>query len=336
MAVAGAVGGLHVLGFALLLAGVSSSPADAPTGTTLTLGVGLTAYALGARHAFDADHISAIDTTTRKLLADGERPVGVGLFFSLGHSTIVLALALLLGLGVKALVGPVTQDSSTLHLITGVIGPTVSGTFLYVIGAINLVILARIVRVSQAMRRGRISGPALQAALAPAGPLSGPLARPTRAIRRPWHMYPLGVLFGLGFDTATEISLLLLTSGAAGAGLQWSAILCLPVLFAAGMTLFDTLDGSLMNVAYGWASSHPARRVYYNLTMTGLSVAVALVVGTVQLIAVASERLDLHGGLWAAAAAIDLNVLGYGIVAVFVLTWAAALTLCRLAPADDR
>jgi nickel/cobalt transporter (NiCoT) family protein len=334
-AMAGVVVALHAFGWFTLLALVV--PQHYGLGTQVFgVGIGVTAYTLGLRHAFDADHIAAIDTTTRKLMADGRRPLGVGFFFSLGHSTVVFGLALLLSLGVRALAGEVEDHGSTLHDVTGVVGAGVSGTFLYVIAALNLVVLAGIVRAVREMRRGRFDEAGLEARLDARGLMNRILGRFTRAIRAPWQMYPLGILFGLGFDTASEIALLFLAAGAAGAGLPWYAILCLPVLFAAGMSLFDTIDGSFMNFAYGWAFSQPVRKVYYNLVVTALSVAVAFVVGTIELLSVAAERLRLDGGFWAWVSGIDLNVVGYGIVGLFVLTWAGAVAAWRLLRIEER
>ena len=250
-------------------------------GAVFGLGLGITAYTLGLRHAFDADHIAAIDNTTRKLMADGQRPLSVGFFFSLGHSTIVFLLAFLFSIGVRGLSGSVEDDGSALHTATGVIGPGVSGAFLFVIGILNLFILINIVKVFRRMRTGELDEQALEHELhARGGFMTRLYGRATRAVSKPWQMYPLGVLFGLGFDTATEVALLFLAAGAAGAGLPFYAILCLPILFAAGMSLLDTIDGAFMNFAYGWAFSKPVRKIYYNITITGLSVAVALIVGT--------------------------------------------------------
>jgi nickel/cobalt transporter (NiCoT) family protein len=186
------------------------------------------------------------------------------------------------------------------------------------------------------MRRGHYDEAELEAQLDVRGLMNRFLGRFTRAIRAPWQMYPLGMLFGLGFDTATEVALLFLAAGAAGAGLPWYAILCLPVLFAAGMSLFDTIDGSFMNFAYGWAFSRPVRKVYYNLVVTSLSVAVAFVIGTIELLSVAAERLRLEGGFWTWVSGIDLNVVGYGIVGLFVVTWAGAVAVWRLARIEEK
>jgi nickel/cobalt transporter (NiCoT) family protein len=332
---AAVVVGLHVVGWVTLLALVV--PRHYSLGTQVFgVGIGITAYTLGLRHAFDADHIAAIDNTTRKLMADGKRPLSVGLFFSLGHSTVVFGLAVLFSLGVRALAGQVETGGSALHDVTGVIGTTVSGTFLYLIAGLNLVVLVGIVRVFRAMRAGRYDEAELEAQLEARGLMNRVLGRFTRAIRAPWQMYPLGILFGLGFDTATEVALLFLAAGAAGSGLPWYAILCLPVLFAAGMSLLDTIDGSFMNFAYGWAFSRPVRKVYYNLVVTALSVAVAFIIGTIELLSVAAEKLRLDGGFWTWVSTLDLNLVGYGIVGLFVATWAGAVAVWRVARIEER
>jgi high-affinity nickel-transport protein len=328
----GAIGGmtafvalLHVLGWGGLLLLVV--PHHYQLGTTGVYGVGLgvTAYTLGMRHAFDADHIAAIDNTTRKLLTDGgKRPVSVGFWFSLGHSSVVLGLCLLLSFGVRSLAGQVSDDSSTLQQVTGAAGTAVSGVFLYAIGIVNLVVLLGILRVFRDMRRGCYDEAALEARLNERGLLNRFLGGVTRAVRKPWQMYPIGFLFGLGFDTATEISLLVLAGGAAAFQLPWYAILVLPILFAAGMSLLDSVDGCFMNFAYGWAFSRPVRKVYYNLMVTGLSVAVALVIGTVELLSLAS------------VVTVDLNIVGYAIVVLFVLTWAVSWAVWRLGRIEER
>jgi nickel/cobalt transporter (NiCoT) family protein len=332
---AAVVVGLHAVGWFTLLALVA--PHHYSLGTqAFGVGIGVTAYTLGLRHAFDADHIAAIDNTTRKLMSDGERPLSVGFWFSLGHSTVVFALALLFSVGVKALAGQVENGRSTLHDVTGVVGTGVSGAFLYVIAGLNLAILVGILRVFREMRRGRYDEAELEAQLEARGLLNRFLGRFTRAIRAPWQMYPLGVLFGLGFDTATEVALLFLAAGAAGAGLPWYAILCLPVLFAAGMSLFDTIDGTFMNFAYGWAFSRPVRKVFYNITITALSVAVAFIIGSVELLSILAEKLRLSGSFWAWVSNLDLNLVGYGIVGLFAVTWAGALAVWRFARIEEK
>ncbi len=335
-AMSAVVVGLHVVGFGLLFVLVVPAHLSMGSAGAFTAGVGLTAYTLGLRHALDADHIAAIDNTTRKLMAEGDRPLGVGLFFALGHATVVFVLALLLGLGVRAIAGPVTDESSTLHTVTSVLGPSVSGTFLLLIAAVNLSVLVGIVRAFRAGRRGALTAEEVARHATVGGPMSRLLRRVTRSVTRSWHMYPLGVLFGLGFDTATEVALLFLAGGAAGAGLPWYAVLTLPVLFAAGMTLLDTIDGSFMNFAYGWAFSKPVRKVFYNITITGLSVAVALVIGTIELGGLIASQLSLSGSFWTWFETININLLGFVIVAMFVATWVIALAIWRLGRIEER
>ncbi|MFG1797714.1 HoxN/HupN/NixA family nickel/cobalt transporter [Nocardia sp. NPDC049149] len=331
----GVIIALHVIGWVTLVAFVA--PQQLSLGEkTFGIGVGLTAYTLGLRHAFDADHISAIDNTTRKLMNDGQRPLSVGFYFSLGHSSVVFALALLLSVGVKAIVGPVEDDSSALHHYTGLIGTTVSGTFLYIIAIINIVILVGILRVFRDMRSGHYDEAALEEQLNNRGFMNRFFGRIMKSITKPWQMYPIGVLFGLGFDTATEVALLVLAGTSAAVGLPWYAILCLPILFAAGMSLLDTIDGSFMNFAYGWAFSKPVRKVYYNITITALSVAVALIIGTVELLALLAEEFGWHGGFWDWVGGLDLNILGYVIVGLFVVTWVAALLIWRYGRIEEK
>ncbi len=328
--------GLHAIGFFILIAVVVPHHYRVGSSGAFTVGLGLTAYTLGLRHAFDADHISAIDNTTRKLMAERKRPLSVGFFFSLGHSTIVFVLALLFAAGLRALSGPVRSEHSSLHEITSLIGTGVSGGFLYVIAALNVAILIGILRVFRNMRRGEYNEAELEHQLNTRGLMNRFYGRFTRTVTNPWQMYPIGVLFGLGFDTATEVALLFLAAGAAGAGLPFYAILCLPILFAAGMSLLDTIDGSFMNFAYGWAFSKPVRKVYYNLTITGLSVAIALIIGTVELLGLVASRLSLKGGFWGWVSQININTLGYVIVAMFVLTWVIALLVWRFARIEER
>jgi nickel/cobalt transporter (NiCoT) family protein len=328
--------GLHAAGFFILLALVVPNEYSLAGGGVFGLGVGITAYALGLRHAFDADHIAAIDNTTRKLMAEGQRPLSVGFFFSLGHSTVVLVLAVLLAAGVRALGGAVADESSALQETTGLIGTLVSGSFLYVIGILNLGLLVGVLRVFARARRGELTEAQLEAQLTPRGPLNRFYGRLTRAVRKPWHMYPLGILFGLGFDTATEIALLVLAAGASFGGLPFYAILCLPVLFAAGMSLLDTIDGAVMGFAYDWALARPVRKLYYNLTITGLSVAVALGIGTIELLSVLTERLGLSGGVWDWVGGVDLGAIGYVVAALFALTWAVAVAVWRLGRIEQR
>lgn len=329
------IAGLHVVGWGTLALFVA--PANYDVGDQVFgLGLGLTAYTLGMRHAFDADHIAAIDNTTRKLMSEGQRPMSVGFWFSLGHSSVVFALCALLALGLRALAGQVGSESSTLQTMTGVIGLAVSGTFLMIIGIINLVVLVGILKVFRAMRSGAYDEAALEEQLNNRGLINRLLGGVTKAVRKPWHMYPVGLLFGLGFDTATEVSLLLLAGGAAAFQLPWYAILTLPVLFAAGMSLLDSIDGSFMNFAYGWAFAKPVRKVYYNITITALSVAVAMIIGSVELISILVDELGLTSGPLVSVAALDLNQVGYAIVALFVLTWVAALLVWRFGRIEEK
>ena len=334
---------LHVVGLGILFGLVVPQHfqlgGDHPV---FTVGVGVLAYTFGLRHAFDADHIAAVDNTTRKLMQDnistgGDRkPLSVGFWFSLGHSTIVFLLAFLLSVGVKALAGQVEDDGSSLHSITGVVGASISGTFLWVLGILNLVVLVGIIKVFRAMRRGTYDEQQLEDHLNKRGFMNRFLGGLTRSVRKPWHIYPIGVLFGLGFDTATEVGLLVIAGGAAAFNLPFYSILVLPILFAAGMCLMDTIDGVFMNAAYGWAFAKPVRKVFYNITITSISVAVALIIGTVELIGVLDEQANITSGPLAAIGDIPLDYAGYGIVALFVVSWVVALAVWRFGRIEQR
>jgi high-affinity nickel-transport protein len=330
------VGGLHAVGFLSLTVLIAPSHFHLGTSGAFTVGVGITAYTLGMRHAFDADHISAIDNTTRKLMSEGKRPLSVGFWFSLGHSTIVFALALLISVGVRSLDGPVRHHNSSLHQVTGWVGTGVSGGFLYIIAALNVAILVGIIRVFREMKTGRYDELALEQQLNSRGFMNRFFGRLTKTVTRPQQMYPIGLLFGLGFDTATEVALLVIAGSAGAAGLPWYAILCLPILFAAGMSLLDSIDGSFMNFAYGWALSKPVRKVFYNITITGLSVAVALVIGTIELGGLIAQHLNLSGAFWNGFENIDINVLGFVIFGMFVGTWAIALAVWHFGRIEER
>ena len=336
VAMAAVVVALHLIGFGVLFGLVTPQHlrlgGDHPV---FGVGVGLLAYTFGLRHAFDADHIAAVDNATRKLLADRaagrreRRPLALGFWFSLGHSTIVFLLSLLLSLGVKSLAGQVEHRGSGLHTATGLIGASVSGVFLWTLGILNLIALAGIVKVFREMRSGRYDEAELEEHLAKRGFMNRLLSGLTKSVRKDWHIYPVGVLFGLGFDTATEVGLLVLAGGAAVFDLPFYAILVLPVLFAAGMSLMDTLDGVFMNFAYEWAFARPVRKVFYNITITALSVAVALVIGTIELASVVADRLDITSGPVAAVGDVPLDYAGYAIVGLFVLAWLVALLVWR-------
>jgi nickel/cobalt transporter (NiCoT) family protein len=304
-----------------------------------SVGLGLTAYLLGMRHAFDADHIAAIDNTTRKLLAErkpGRRPMSVGFWFALGHSAIVFVMVLLLSLGVRAVAGEIADDDSPLKQVGGLIGTAVSGLFLVLIGVINLVALLGILKVFREMRANRFDEIELERRLDSRGLLNRILGGATRAVRRPGHMFGVGLLFGLGFDTATEVTLLVIAGGAAASSLPWYAILVLPVLFAAGMSLFDSLDGIFMCFAYDWAFMKPVRKVFYNITITSLSVAVALIIGVIELIGLLIDKLGVAEGPLAAIADIDLDYVGFGVVGLFVLTWLVALGIWRFGRIEEK
>ncbi|HVC78447.1 MAG TPA: HoxN/HupN/NixA family nickel/cobalt transporter [Candidatus Micrarchaeaceae archaeon] len=325
----GGVGLLHVAGWGLLLFYGAGHP------TILALG-GL-AYTFGLRHAFDADHIAAIDNTTRKLLQDGRKPVGVGFFFSLGHSSVVFLIAVALGLAVKWIVEGVSGNGGELRVVGGVVAGLVSGGFLVAIGFMNLVILLDVVRVYRRMKSGDYDSASLEHELTAGGFMTRIFGRLFRVIKHSWQMYPIGFLFGLGFDTASEIALLAVSAGAAANGIPFGAVIALPLIFAAGMSLMDTADGAFMAKAYSWAFASPVRKVFYNLTMTSLSVFVALFVGLVELVQVLIHALNLKGGVFSAIAGFDLiGRAGYVIVAAFVLAWAAAFVIYKARRIDER
>jgi len=340
---------LHVLGFGILFGLVVPQHfqlgGDHPV---FSVGVGLLAYTFGLRHAFDVDHIAAVDNTTRKLIGDNlaqeattgtpaeRQPLSVGFWFSLGHSSIVFALAFLLAIGVKALAGPLADDDSTLHTITSTIGPSVSGLFLLLLGLLNLAALLGILKVFREMRTGKYDEAELERRLDSRGFMNRFLGGLTKAVRKPWHIYPIGLLFGLGFDTATEVGLLVLAGGAAAFNLPFYSILVLPILFAAAMCLMDTIDGVFMNAAYGWAFARPVRKVFYNITITSISVAVALIIGTIELVGVFAEQAQITTGPLAAIADIPLDYAGYGIVMLFFGAWALALAVWRFGRIEER
>ncbi len=318
--------GLNVLGWGMLALALHHHAQLSRT-VFFGFGTGVLAYTLGMRHAFDADHIAAIDNTTRKLIQDGERPLSVGYFFSLGHSTIVFVLAVLLNFGIRALNGAVRNNNSALHHWTGIVGTSISGTFLYLIGLLNLVVLVSIVRVSREMRQGKYDDAELERQLQARGLMNRVLGGYATRVDTPGKMYPVGMLFGLGFDTASEVALLVLAGSAVVGGLPFYAVLSLPILFAAGMCLFDTIDGCFMNFAYDWAFSKPIRKIYYNLTITSLSVFVALFIGTIEILGLIAQETNRSGGFWNVVATFNINRAGFIIVGVFVVTWVIALAI---------
>ena len=300
------------------------------------LGVAITAWTLGLRHAFDADHISAIDNVTRKLMADGKRPLGTGFFFALGHSTIIVAVGAAISIAARAVFGAVVNPSSTYETLGGMAGTVLAAGFLYLIAALNLVVLGGIARVFRDMRRGKYSEEELERQLQARGLMYRFFGRFMRSINHTWQMYFVGLVFGIGFDTATEVVLLTATVYAATSGLPFYAILALPLLFAGGMTLFDTLDGCFMNFAYGWAFARPVRKVYYNLVITGLSIAAAFLIGTVELLGILTSELHLHGPFWDFMANFDINKAGFTIAVLFVVVWVGAVAAWRFGNIESR
>jgi high-affinity nickel-transport protein len=300
------------------------------------LGTAALAYSFGLRHAFDADHIAAIDNVTRKLMQEGCRPVGVGLFFSLGHSTIVVALTIAIAVATTALQGRFDAFKS----FGGVAGTLVSALFLFAIAIANIVVLASVWRVFQTVKSGgRFVEEDLDLMLANRGLLGRLFRRFFRLIERSWQMYPLGLLFGLGFDTATEVGLIAISATQASQGLSIWSILVFPALFTAGMTLIDTTDSIVMLGAYGWAFIKPIRKLYYNLTITAVSIVVALIVGGLETLNLIGDQLGLTdgGGFWGAIGAINDNfgLLGYLIVGVFVAAWAISYVVYRVNRYDE-
>src|SRR5690625_2550634 len=309
---------LHFIGWGLYLYYSISYPA--------LVGLGLVAYLFGLRHAFDADHISAIDDTVRYMLQKGKKPLGIGFYFSLGHSTIVVVLAVVITFAATA----VKQHLPAMENMGGIIGAIVSGIFLWIIGIINLFVLLNIVKVWGKAKSGSHDHKHLEELLVKRGFLNRIFGgRLRKIINHSWQMYPVGFLFGLGFDTASEVGLLAMTAGASAGNLPWAAVLSLPILFTAGMTLMDTTDGVLMTKAYDWAFVNPLRKIFYNITTTSLSVAVALVIGTVELIQVLTGMLHLEGPFFSFFAGLGFDYLGYIIVGLFILAWGVSIAVWK-------
>src|ERR1700728_4482969 len=321
----GFIGVLHLLGWGLYLHYAAHHPQ--------LVGLGFDAYLFGLRHAFDADHIAAVDDTVRFMLQKGKKPLGVGFFFSLGHSTVVLALAI----GIAFAATAVKTELPFLRNAGAIIGAGVSGTFLWIIGILNLLVLFDILKISHSAKSGTHSHAHLETLLQQRGLLNRLFGgRLTKLMNHSWQMYPLGLLFGLGFDTASEVGLLAMTAGASAGNLPIPAVLCLPILFAAGMTVMDTTDGVLMSKAYDWAFINPLRKIFYNITTTGLSVAVALLVGSIELLQVLIGMLGLHGQYADAIAALDFGVVGYLIVGLFLLAWAFSVGIWKFGHIEER
>jgi len=330
---------LHIIGFAVFVAYVL--PAHYKF---FGVGLSVTAYTLGLRHAFDADHISAIDNTTRKAMnerqgTDKPRPFGFGYFFSLGHSTIVVAMGVGIIIAAKTVLPAVTHSNSSLESFGGTFGTIVSAAFLFLIGTLNLVILASIIKVFRSMRRGLYDEAELERQLENRGFFYRFFGRWMKVTDKEWQMYPVGVVFGMGFDTATEILLLTTTALLASEHIPWQAIIALPILFTAGMTLMDTTDGLFMNMAYGWAFFNPVRKVYYNLCITGLSVAICFFIGGIEVLSLVP--LEYHGvsqtsGFWGFMYNFNINTAGFVIVGMFVVTWIVALLVWRYGHIEEK
>jgi nickel/cobalt transporter (NiCoT) family protein len=316
---------LHILGWGLFVFYAARYPTLA--------GLGVVAYLFGLRHAFDADHISAVDDTIRYMLQKGKKPLGIGFFFSLGHSTIVFALAVAIIFSAAA----VKHELPQLQNMGGIIGASVSGIFLWIIGILNLLVLLDILKVWGQAKTGKHSHAHLDELLAQRGFMNRLFGgRLQKVINHSWQMYPLGLLFGLGFDTASEVGLLAMTAGASAGNLPIPAVLSLPVLFAAGMSLMDTTDGVLMVKAYNWAFLNPVRKIYYNITTTGLSVAVALVIGTIELLQVMINMLDLKGPVFDYVENLDFGIIGYVIVGIFLLAWGVSVGIWKFYRIEER
>ena len=326
---------LNVLGWGIFVVAIAPDHFRFK-GLGLGLGVALTAWTLGARHAFDADHISAIDNTTRKLMAEGRRPLGTGFFFALGHSSIVMGVGVGLALAARTVFGAIVDPASGFETLGGVIGTSLAATFLYLIAALNMVVLVGIWKIFRNMRRDAFLDEELERQLQARGLMWRFFGPFMRSITKTWHMFFVGLVFGIGFDTATEVLLLAATAAAATEGLPWYAVLSLPLLFAGGMTLFDTLDGCFMNFAYGWAFANPVRKVYYNLVITGLSILVVFLIGTIEIFGLLSDELHLHGGLWSFMANFDINKAGFAIAGLFVVVWGIAIGYWKLGKVDTR
>jgi nickel/cobalt transporter (NiCoT) family protein len=305
-------------------------------GLGVGIGVAITAWFLGFRHAFDADHISCIDNTTRKLMADGQRPLGTGFFFSFGHSTIVVGVGVGITFAAKAVFGAMVNPDSAYETAGGAIGTALSAGFLYLIALLNLIVLSGIFKVFREMRSGAYNEEELEAQLQSRGLMYRFFGRFMKSINHTWQLYFVGLVFGIGFDTATEVVLLAATAYAAIQGLPYFAVLALPFLFSGGMMLFDTLDGAFMNFAYGWAFAKPVRKVYYNLVITALSIGAAFIIGTVEILGVLTTEFHLNGSFWNLMANFNINVAGFCIAGLFILVWAVALIYWRVGNVEHR
>ncbi|WP_086428910.1 HoxN/HupN/NixA family nickel/cobalt transporter [Staphylococcus cornubiensis] len=315
---------LHIVGIVFMWIGSSQYP--------LMMSMGVIAYTLGLRHAFDADHIAAIDNTVRKLLQQKQNPMGVGFYFSLGHSSVVFLMAVALGVAVTW----AQRHLPTFQSTGGLIGTIVSGVFLLLIGILNLIILVQLIQLFRQLRHRHITDAQMDELVESRG-LMMRFVRPLfQFIQKSWHIFPLGFLFGLGFDTASEVSLLALSAGAAQHTVPFLGIIALPILFASGMSLLDTLDGVLMTNAYHWAFDKPARKIFYNITMTAISVVAAILIGGVEIIQLLGEKWHWENGVLGWITQIDFGWLGYALVIVLILSWIIAIIVWKVGRFEER
>lgn len=315
---------LHVIGFVFLWTAAKDAH--------ILLGMGLLAYTLGLRHAFDADHIAAIDNTVRKLLQQRKDPVGVGFYFSIGHSTVVFIMAVLLGVSVHW----AKDQLPHFQEIGGTIGTIVSGVFLLLIGILNLIILVSLIKLFSKLKNQKVSHQELDQLLDSRGFITRFIGPYFKLINKSWHVLPLGFLFGLGFDTASEIALLALSSGASQHAISFIGIISLPILFASGMSLLDTLDGILMKSAYNWAFLKPVRKIYYNITITAVSVIAALIIGMIELLQIMGDKFHFQGAFWQLIQSMKFDYIGYILVAVFILTWFCSTVIWKMNRFDEK
>jgi nickel/cobalt transporter (NiCoT) family protein len=300
--------------------------------SVLLAGLGIITYVFGLRHGVDADHIAAIDNTTRKLMQENKRPFTVGLWFSLGHSTIVVALIVGLVVATRTIVGQI----SVLESGGAVIGTMISGLFLWLMGIVNLVILFSIYRIFKELKRGKLNQSELDNLLDNRGFLNRYFRPLFKIVKHPWQIYPIGVLFGLGFDTATEVALVAISVGiGVSSTVPVWMILVLPFMFTCGMVLIDTTDGVTMRVAYGWAFLNPIRKIYYNLTVTAISVLVALAIGSAELLKVMASELNLTGTFWGWLGTLDFESIGLGIIIIFLVSWVVSVALWKYKRLDE-
>lgn len=313
-----AVAGIHLLGISMLFINLKQYPQ--------LLGLVFLSYTLGLRHAFDADHIAAIDNTVRKMIQQKQDPMGVGFFFSLGHSSVVCIMAIITAFSMHW----VQQFIPQLKAVAGLVGTAVAGGFLLLIGLFNLFIWVELYKFFVNMRRGKYDQENLDELLLNRGLISRFFKPLYRIINKSWHVYPLGFLFGLSFDTASEVALLAISANLGIKEMPLTAILSLPILFAAGMSLMDTADGVFMTTAYHWAFSTPLRKIYYNLSVTGLSVIAALFIGLIELAQIITPQLGLKGGVWRWIQSLNFGSVGYILVGLFILTWVISYSIWKM------